>query len=164
MRDLNHLNQFRQAYQGHMGDHGNGAFNFPIGGVDIHVIASNGLGWDHVSVSTETRCPTWEEMCVVKDLFFEESETVVQYHPAKADYVNHHPYCLHLWRPLFEPLPKPFKQMIGPKDGQVEFTESDIATVRAAIRRAKEECDEWERASRVSPERMRTPLTPPRRR
>lgn len=54
--------------------------------------------WDHVSVSLPTRTPTWEEMCHVKDLFFELNETVVQFHPSIEEYVNNHPYCLHLWR------------------------------------------------------------------
>lgn len=55
-------------------------------------------GWDHVSVSTKRRTPTWEEMCFIKSLFFEPEETVVQFHPAESEYVNVHPFCLHLWR------------------------------------------------------------------
>jgi hypothetical protein len=80
-----------------------------IKGYLICVIASDGLGWDHVSVSLQDhripkkpkaveRCPNWEEMCFVKDIFFEESETVIQYHPPKESYVNTHPFCLHLWK------------------------------------------------------------------
>jgi hypothetical protein len=38
-------------------------------------------------------------MCAIKDMFFEPEEAAVQYHPAKSQYVNNHPYCLHLWRP-----------------------------------------------------------------
>jgi hypothetical protein len=37
-------------------------------------------------------------MCRVKDMFFEPEEVVVQYHPRHSEYVNRHPYCLHLWR------------------------------------------------------------------
>jgi len=54
--------------------------------------------WEHVSVSLMHRCPTWDEMCFIKNLFFEEEETVVQFHPKKSEYKNLHPYCLHLWR------------------------------------------------------------------
>ena len=54
--------------------------------------------WEHVSVSLPDRCPTWEEMCEIKDLFWKATETVVQFHPPKTSYVNNHPYCLHLWR------------------------------------------------------------------
>lgn len=62
------------------------------------VVFSNGLGWDHVSVSMPDRCPTWEEMCIIKDIFFDEEDTVVQYHPSKSIYQNMAKYCLHLWK------------------------------------------------------------------
>lgn len=65
----------------------------------LRIIASDGGGWDHVSVSTPRRCPTWDEMAAVKDLFFAPEEAVMQLHPPKSDYINLHPYCLHLWRP-----------------------------------------------------------------
>lgn len=77
----------------------NGAFRIPIGdSTSVLVLCSDGAGWDHVSVSMAGRCPTWDEMCQIKDLFFDSHECVFQYHPPKAIYVNHHPYCLHLWR------------------------------------------------------------------
>lgn len=63
------------------------------------VVWSNGGGWDHVSVSFYNRCPKWEEMCKVKELFFLPEECCVEYHPAESEYVNLHPYCLHIWRP-----------------------------------------------------------------
>lgn len=63
-----------------------------------NVVWSNGLGWEHVSVSFEKRVPTWDEMCKIKELFWNDDETVVQYHPKKTEYVNIHPYCLHLWK------------------------------------------------------------------
>ena len=65
------------------------------------VIWSDGLGWDHVSISPykKSHTATWDEMCRLKDMFFHEEETVVQYHPAKSNYVNKMPNCLHLWRP-----------------------------------------------------------------
>lgn len=72
-----------------------------------HVIFSWGSDWDHVSVSYPNRCCTWEEMCLLKDIFFYEDECVVQYHPPKKDYVNLHPYVLHLWRPRKEKIPMP---------------------------------------------------------
>jgi hypothetical protein len=71
------------------------------------VIASDGMGWDHVSVSIQDRCPTWEEMNHVKGIFWSDSDCVVQYHPPKKNYVNTHPHCLHLWRPQWERLPEP---------------------------------------------------------
>ncbi len=57
-----------------------------------------GWPWEHVSVSAPNRTPTWDEMSRVKDWFWESTETVVQFHPRKAAYVNIHPHCLHLWR------------------------------------------------------------------
>lgn len=54
--------------------------------------------WEHVSVSRPDRCPTWEEMCFIKALFWDDEDCVIQFHPPKSDYVNNHPYCLHLWR------------------------------------------------------------------
>ncbi len=66
----------------------------------LSVQASNGEGWEHVSVSIEFRCPTWDEMCYVKNIFWNEEDTVIQFHPQKSKYKNFYPFCLHLWRPI----------------------------------------------------------------
>ena len=71
-----------------------------------------GEALDHVSVSKIDKCPTWEEMCYVKSLFFDDEECVVQYHPAKSDYVNLHERVLHLWKPSKTPIPMPPKQCV----------------------------------------------------
>ncbi len=78
-------------------------------GVRLFAIASDGMGWEHVSlhVIDQNRCPTWEEMCYAKSMFWADDETVVQYHPPKSEYVNIHPYVLHLWRPVDQPVPVP---------------------------------------------------------
>lgn len=76
-----------------------GAFAIPNGGLRLRVIVSAGGGWDHVSVSLPTRCPTWEEMSYVKKLFFHPDETVMQLHVPEQQHINCHPHCLHLWRP-----------------------------------------------------------------
>lgn len=78
----------------------------------ILVVFSFGGGWDHVSASYKHRCPTWDEMCFVKDLFFHDNECVVQYHPPKADYKNIHPFCLHLWRPQEDVIVRPPQYMV----------------------------------------------------
>jgi hypothetical protein len=72
-------------------------------------------GWEHVSVSAEKRCPSWEEMCFVKDLFWDEHEMAVQYHPPKSEYVNFHPRTLHMWRDNGGTLMMPPTYMVGPK-------------------------------------------------
>jgi hypothetical protein len=77
------------------------------------VIASDGQGWEHVSVSLRDRTPTWDEMCIIKDLFWDEHETVIQFHPKKSEYVNRHPYCLHLWKPSKGEIVLPPKWMVG---------------------------------------------------
>lgn len=55
------------------------------------------------------RCPTWSEMCAVKDIFFRDDECCVEYHPAKKDYVNVYEHCLHIWKPQGAELPMPPK-------------------------------------------------------
>lgn len=77
----------------------------PDTGKDLLCISSgadselNG-GWEHVSVSRigSNRPPIWDEICFVKDMFWDENECVVQFHPKKSDYVNLHPGVLHLWK------------------------------------------------------------------
>lgn len=71
--------------------------------------------WQHVSVSLPNRCPTWNEMCLVKDLFWDEETTVVQYHPKKSEHVNNHPYCLHMWRNTVDEVVLPPSFMVGVK-------------------------------------------------
>lgn len=121
MKDLHTLDRYRLAdderkYYGRCGDSGNGMFKVFVNGKSLLVIASNGGGWEHVSVSKRNRTPTWDEMCMVKDMFFGAEETVVQYHPPKSDYVNQHPYCLHLWRPTEQAVPRPPAIFVGIKD------------------------------------------------
>lgn len=80
----------------------------------LRMIASWGEGWEHVSVSTPTRCPTWEEMCRVKAWFWEAEDCVMQLHPPARTHVNCHPYCLHLWRPICSEIPQPPPEFVGP--------------------------------------------------
>lgn len=63
--------------------------------------ASNGLGWEHVSVSIigQRRCPTWTEMCEVKRWFWDNEDCVMQLHVPTKEHVDIAQYCLHLWRP-----------------------------------------------------------------
>lgn len=98
----------------------NGAFQFNLPGEArrVCVVASDGLGWQHVSVSfgKNTRTPSWEVMCAVKDLFWEPEDVVVQFHPAETQHVNFHIGCLHLWRCTDgreQPVPDPI--LVGPK-------------------------------------------------
>lgn len=96
----------------------NGAFFIPSrpGKPPFRVIASDQEGWDHVSVSLPDRCPTWEEMCRIKALFWDDEDTVMQLHPPKSEWVNNHSYCLHLWRPQTTVIPRPPSIMVGYKE------------------------------------------------
>lgn len=71
-------------------------------GRTLKVIASIDNDWEHVSISLTNRNPNWEEMCHVKNLFWDEEEMCIQFHPKKSEYVNAHPYCLHIWKPPIE--------------------------------------------------------------
>jgi hypothetical protein len=91
----------------------NGLFLLPSGeGVMLSVVASDGLGWDHVSVSLPDRCPTWEEMEYVRKLFFRGDEWVMQLHAPTEKNINFHPHCLHLWRPQQAAIPIPPSTMV----------------------------------------------------
>lgn len=68
--------------------------------------------WYHVSVSLPNRCPTWEEMCFIKELFFGD-HVAIQFHPKKKDYVNNHPYCLHLWANMKDEIKTPHHSLVG---------------------------------------------------
>ena len=107
MKKLIHLYQYRVEHFGSMGDDYNGAFLMKMNGQWYNVIASNGGGWEHVSVSGKKKPPNWNTMCIIKGLFFEDNEVVMQLHPAKVDHINLHTNCLHLWRPIEQKIPLP---------------------------------------------------------
>lgn len=99
-------------------DGNNGVFIIPYGKLTLSVVCSDEEGWDHVSVSVDInppRLPTWEEMCYVKDLFFRDEETVVQFHPKRSAYRNVNPWVLHLWRDQSIEYSLPPGKFIGPQ-------------------------------------------------
>jgi hypothetical protein len=82
-------------------------------GEKLRIVSSGGQnGWEHVSVSIERRIPNWQEMCFVKEAFWNDDECVMQLHPPKSDYINLHPNCLHLWCPMDELIPMPPNLMV----------------------------------------------------
>ena len=84
------------------------------------VIWSFGGGWEHVSVCPYKKriVPSWDDMCAIKDIFWNDDECVLQYHPPKSEYVSNVENCLHLWRPISVSMPVPPSIMVGIKDGQ----------------------------------------------
>ena len=111
-----------RALFGTVADGNNGAFDLssPEPGWRLACLASDGEGWEHVSIHaynetrTKQRVPTWKEMSYVKRLFWDRSDVVMQLHPAEEDYVNCHPSVLHLWRPTAEHIPVPPAEFVGP--------------------------------------------------
>lgn len=92
------IEKYRAVRFSSINDGNNGLFIIDFKSTTLKIIASDQLGWDHVSVSTKNRCPNWFEMKFVKELFFDDEETVVQFHPKESQYVNNHEFCLHMWR------------------------------------------------------------------
>ena len=122
MKDLSTLDNFRvytpdilQQF-GSYGDETCGAFVIPspATGTTLNVLASSdpGSGWDHVSVSVPNRTPNWKEMSLIHRLFFNEDETVWQYHVNAAEHINVHPNCLHLWRKHKFEMPMPPREFV----------------------------------------------------
>ena len=95
-----------------------GAFFVPNRAKDgvapLKVLASDGEGWEHVSVSLPHRCPTWAGMCSVVALFWDPEDCVMQLHPPRSQWISNHPHCLHLWRPTgHAQIPQPPGWMVG---------------------------------------------------
>lgn len=93
----------------------NGAFSifakrFPV---NLHITASDKNGFEHVTVAVSDKrkkgnqSPTWEEMQYVKTIFWDDFDTVIQYHPWKNDYINGQKNRLHLWRIIDKPIAVP---------------------------------------------------------
>ncbi len=81
------------------------------------ILASDGLGWEHVSISivgNRKELPAWDEMCYIKDLFWDDTDVVVQYHPSKEEYVNN-ANVLHMWSPTDVDIPTPPPVLVGLK-------------------------------------------------
>ena len=77
-------------------------------GDKLHFICSYQVGWFHLSVSMPDKDPSWVQMCKMKDIFFDDEEECVEYHPKKSEYINKHPHCLHIWRRNFKDSLKPY--------------------------------------------------------
>jgi hypothetical protein len=89
------------------------------------VVMSTGAGWEHVSVAPAKKriTPSWDDMCIVKKIFWKDDEAVIQIHPAEDEYVNNMPNCLHLWRCSYKEMVLPPRILVGIKEG---MTKSEI--------------------------------------
>lgn len=113
-------------------DSGDGTYQIPHQKIEKYyyfIIFTSGMGWEHMSVTLRQvisrgkhkgvdRCPTWEDMCFLKDMFWGPDECCVQYHPPMQDNISNHNYCLHIWRPSDGVLPAPPSVMVGLKDAE----------------------------------------------
>ena len=81
---------------------GSALVKLPDCGTCTVVWGNNENGMEHVSVSPlkKFRIPSWDDMCVLKDIFFYNEEEAYQVHPKKSEYVNIKQNCLHLWKPI----------------------------------------------------------------
>jgi hypothetical protein len=57
----------------------------------------DGKPWMHVSISRADRLPSWGDLRMAKDAWIGPNRLAIQVLPRVADYVNVHPYVLHLW-------------------------------------------------------------------
>lgn len=57
-------------------------------------------GKEHVSMSGRDHTPTWDDMCWLKDTFWNDNEECYQLHPKKSEYINLAKKCLHIWRDI----------------------------------------------------------------
>lgn len=103
-------------------DGNNGCFVVPMGGkFNAYIIASTGQKWEHLSIhiaarKNQQKTPTWNQMCLIKDLFWGKDDLVVQFHAPASMWKNHHPAVLHLWRPIDEAVPFPPSMLLGYKE------------------------------------------------
>lgn len=131
------------SYRSERGDR-NGVFAVPGGNADMLLcIFSSDGGWEHLSATVRnkrgvplSRPPSWKQMCLLKSIFWDDEEAVMQLHPKKSEYVNNHDHCLHLWRPTETEIPLPPAIMVGIKGAKIESAddcEKAITDVAASI-------------------------------
>jgi len=57
----------------------------------------DGKRWIHVSLSRRERVPSYDDLAVVKRAFIGEDKQAIQLFTRRAEHVNVHRFCLHLW-------------------------------------------------------------------
>lgn len=107
MKNLNELDKYRVKHPFWPQTATSGAFKVFVKQRSFVVLAGientgdDGM-MEHISVTptNQKRCPTWDEMAAIKDMFFDSEEEAIQYFPKRSRYINIHEYCLHIWRPV----------------------------------------------------------------
>ena len=98
------------------------------------VICTKGGGWFHTSVSPFNKriMPSYEDLCMIKDIFWNEEEDVIHVFPKKSQYVNNVTNCLHLWECYYKDMVLPPSCFVGIREGQT------IAEMKEEIKAAYE--------------------------
>lgn len=90
---------------------------------------TSAYGWEHLTVSPQPqrgKVPEWDIMCRVKDIFWDEEECCIEYHPRASQYVNNNETCLHIWKPIDLEIPEPPTILLGFADVDSNETENII--------------------------------------
>lgn len=58
----------------------------------------DGAWWIHLSISRAKRLPSWEDLVDAKESLLGTDCEAIQVIPKRSEYVNLHPFCLHLWK------------------------------------------------------------------
>lgn len=72
-----------------------GSRAYTMGGCRI-IVSQQRAGW-HLSVSHETRMPTWEEVRDARYALVPDEATMALLLPPRAEYVNVHEFCLQMY-------------------------------------------------------------------
>jgi len=74
------------------------AHNFTRQSVIVsEAVELDGKRWVHLSTAFPSRLPTWAELVKTKELFLGEESRALQIVAPRSEWVNIHPYCLHLF-------------------------------------------------------------------
>jgi len=117
-KDIEPFRVIRGAFATNKAHGNNGHFFIPYNSKYLLCIVSDGAGWEHVSFrivnkkNTRSWIGDYRAMKFVKEMFWEDTECVVQYFPPKKDHINMHDNVLHLWKPTDQELPMPKKVMV----------------------------------------------------
>ena len=72
-----------------------------------------------------SKTPSWDQMCKMKEIFFEDEEECIEYHPKKSEYITAHPHCLHIWRPQVDVIFDLYRKSGWVKEGRT-ITYEDV--------------------------------------
>lgn len=90
-----------------------------IAGLEEH----NGETWLHASLSRPDHMPDYRDLLDLRRRFFLDALYVVQVFPPRAEHVNVHGFCLHLWSRVDPPgfmaeVPVAVARVLAERDGR----------------------------------------------